>query len=377
MPIIGISLRFQDSFDSQVARGIIEYAKAKGDWSLRGSGGGLRPLKYTGRDRCDAVIARIESSEEADRYASLGIPVVDIAGAHTRHEIHRVQNDDFATGRRAGEYLRRLGARSFAYCGVQKVHWSRQRLLGFTEAAGIPVDTMPRFERSLPWWQQSTPSPALRSWLRQLPEPTAIFCCNDIAGVKAIAHASDITADIPSQLTLLGVDDEDLLCTLCNPSLSSVRLDCATIGYRGAALIDTMLESAPMRIPSQPHIVLVPPQEVVERESTTVVLEKDPVVAQAVRFIRSNFSKPITVEDVVHHCSVSRRNLEVRFKQARGETIHADIARMRLIQACKLLKQTDLTIETIAAECAFPNVQRFHVLFKRAYGSTPGAWRMR
>ncbi|WP_422479437.1 substrate-binding domain-containing protein [Pleomorphochaeta sp. DL1XJH-081] len=377
MPIIGISLRFQDSFDSQVARGIIEYAKAKNDWSLRGSGGGLRPLKYTGRDRCDAVIARIESAQDADRYASLGIPVVDIAGAHTRHEIHRVQNDDFATGRRAGEYLRRLGARSFAYCGVQKVHWSRQRLLGFTEAAGISVDTMPRFERSLPWWQQSTPSPALRSWLRQLPEPTAIFCCNDIAGVKAIAHASDIALDIPSRLTLLGVDDEDLLCTLCNPSLSSVRLDCATIGFRGAALIDTMLESAPMRIPNQPHIVLVPPQEVVERESTTVVLEKDPVVAQAVRYIRTNFSKAITVEDVVHHCSVSRRNLEIRFKQARGMTIHAEIAQMRLIQACKLLKQTDLTIETIASECAFPNVQRFHVLFKRAFGSTPGNWRLR
>jgi LacI family transcriptional regulator len=377
MPIIGISLRFQDSFDSQVARGIIEYAKVKNDWSLRGSGGGLRPLKYTGRDRCDAVIARIESAQDADRYASLGIPVVDIAGAHTRHEIHRVQNDDFATGRRAGEYLRRLGARSFAYCGVQKVHWSRQRLLGFTEAAGVPVDTMPRFERSLSWWQQSTPSLALRSWLQQLPEPTAIFCCNDIAGVKAIAHASDIAADIPSRLTLLGVDDEDLLCTLCNPSLSSVRLDCATIGFRGAALIDTMLESAPMRIPNQPQIVLVPPQEVVERESTTVVLEKDPMVAQAVRYIRTNFSKAITVEDVVHHCSVSRRNLEVRFKQARGVTIHAEIAQMRLIQACKLLKQTDLTIETIASECAFPNVQRFHVLFKRAFGTTPGNWRIR
>ena len=84
MAVIGISLRFHDSFDSQVARGIIEYAKGKSEWSLRGSGGGLRPLRFSGRDRCDAVIARIESEEDADRYAALGIPVVDIAGAHTR-----------------------------------------------------------------------------------------------------------------------------------------------------------------------------------------------------------------------------------------------------------------------------------------------------
>lgn len=375
MAIIGISLRFHDSFDSQVARGIIEYAKAKGEWSLRGSGGGLRPLRFSGRDRCDAIIARIESDEDADRYAALGIPVVDIAGAHTRGNIHRVQNDDFSTGRRAGEYLRRLGARSFAYCGVQQVHWSRQRLLGFAEAVGVSIDTIPRFERSLPWWLQAIPSPAFRTWLRHLPDSTALFCCNDIAGVKAIAHGSDIAADIPSRLTLLGVDDEDLLCTLCTPSLSSVRLDCATIGYRGAALVDSLLQSGPMWISHHPHTILVPPQEVVERESTTVVLELDPVVAQAVTFIRANHSRPITVSDVVKACSVSRRNLEVRFKAARGTTVHAEIAHLRLTQACTLLKQTDLTIDTIASECAFPNVQRFHVLFKRAFGTTPGAWR--
>lgn len=377
MAIIGISLRFQDSYDSQVARGIIDYAKQKSSWSLRGSGGGLRPLRFSGRDRCDALIARIESTEEADRYASLGIPVVDIAGAHSRHMIHRVQNDDFTTGRRAGEYLRRLGAKSFAYCGVQRVHWSRQRLLGFAEAAGVAVDTLPRFERSLPWWHQSTPSPALRSWLEQLKEGTALFCCNDIAGVKAIAHCADIEVKVPQHIALLGVDDEDLLCTLCEPSLSSVRLDCTTIGYRGAALVDRLLASGPHWSDNQVHTLLVPPQEVVERESTTVVLEQDSVVAKAIRFIRANFTQPITVGDVVRACSVSRRNLELRFKSARKTTVHAEIAHMRLEQACTLLKQTDLTIETIAGECAFPNVQRFHVLFKRSFGTTPGQWRLK
>ncbi len=375
MGVIGISLRFHDSFDSAVARGIIEYAKGKRDWSLRGSGGGLRPLRFSGKDKCDAIITRIESEDDADRYASMGIPIVDIAGAHTRQTIHRVQNDDFATGRRAGEYVRRLGARSFAYCGVPEVHWSRQRLLGFAEAAGIAVDRIPRFERSLTWWQQSNQTPALHSWLKQLPRTTALFCCNDTAGVKVLAHCGDIAREIPADITLLGVDDEDLLCTLCNPSLSSVRLDCATIGYRSAALVDELLEVDSPRSFDHQRTLLIAPQEVVERESTTVVLERDAVVARAVQFIRSHYSKPIGVEDVVSACSVSRRSLEVRFKQARGVTIHREITGRRLEQACRLLKQTDLTIETIASECAFPNVQRFHVLFKRIHGVTPGFWR--
>ncbi|MDD3941984.1 MAG: substrate-binding domain-containing protein [Sphaerochaetaceae bacterium] len=375
MRTIGISLHFHDSFDSAVARGIISYAKGRSDWMLRGSGGGLRPLRFSGKDRCDAIIARIESDEDADRYAALGIPVIDIAGAHTRSTIHRVQNDDFATGRRAGEYLRTLGARNFAFCGVQQVQWSRQRFLGFAEAVGVRFELIPRFERSLPWWQQSNPAPAFHAWLRQLAPSSALFCCNDIAGVKAVAHLGDIALHIPSDITLLGVDDEDLLCTVCNPSLSSVRLDCHTIGYRSAQLADELLRSPKERSFDHQMTIHVAPQEVVERESTTVLLERDPVVAQALRFIRDHHGKPIDVGSVVGALSVSRRTLEVRFKASRGITVLAEINRYRLEHACRLLRDTDLTMEAIASECAFANVQRFHVLFKRQYGVTPGSFR--
>lgn len=375
MVVVGISLRFRDSFDSAVARGIIEYAKSKGRWTIRGSGGGLRPLRFSGKDRCDAIIARIESDEEADRFASLGIPVIDIAGAHTRSAIHKVQNDDFATGRRAGEYLRTLGAWRFAYCGVQEVQWSRHRLLGFAEAVGMPVDWLPRFERSLQWWQQSNPAPVFHSWLRQLPEATTLFCCNDIAGVKTVAHCTDIGRKVPNELTILGVDDEDLLCTVCNPSLSSVRLGCKTIGFRAAALVDELLAVDHPRSFDHQHTLLVAPEGVTERESTTIVLERDMVVAKALRFIRTNYRMQIDVCDVVEACAVSRRTLEVHFKEHRGNSVLQEIVRHRLEHACRLLRQTDLTMESIASECAFANVQRFHVLFKRQYGTTPGQWR--
>lgn len=373
MKHIGISLRFHDSFDSSVAKGIIRYAKSRSDWTLHGSGSALRPLQFSGRDKVDALIARIESDDEADRMAALHIPVVDIAGAHVRPVFHRVQNDDFQTGRRAGEYLRRLGATRYAFCGVERVFWSRQRLLGFAEAVGVPVERLRTFDRSLPWWNEREDAPALIDWLKSLPRPVALFCCNDITGVKVAAHCRLAQLEIPRNVTLLGVDDEDLLCELSTPSLSSVRLDCDAIGYRAAELVDMVL--GPHGGPPTAMVVKVAPRDIVERESTAMILENDPVVAAAVRFIRQSSSSRISVQEVVAASDVSRRTLEIRFKQARGKTILDEIIEERMQRARRLLKDSTLTMEAIASECGFPSAQRMYVLFMRQEQMTPGQWR--
>jgi LacI family transcriptional regulator len=380
MKHIGISLRFHDSYDKAVAKGIIRYAKGRSDWTLHGSGSALRPLQFSGKDRVDALIARIDSDEEADRLATLRIPIVDIAGAHVRSVFHRVQNDDFLTGRRAGEYLRRLGAKNFAFCGVERVFWSRQRLIGFAEAVGVSPERLRIFDRSLHWWSEQDDSHALTDWLRALPRSIALFCCNDIAGVKVATHCRIASLQIPRDVTLLGVDDEDLLCELSTPSLSSVRLDCDLIGFRSAELIESILTgegSGAASGAASGTAIRIAPRDIVERESTTMVMESDPVVAQAVRFIRQNAVRGIAVEDVVAACDVSRRTLEIRFKAARNRTLHQEILQERMDRVRYLLKETDLTIETIANECGFSNAQRLYVFFSQQEGMTPGQWRSR
>ena len=302
---IGISLRFEDSFDHAVARGIIRYAKGRPDWSLHGSGSGFRPLRFSDMD---ALIVRVENVLDAQRIASLGIPVVDIAGAHPIQRFHRVQNDDFLTGRLAGGYLRRLGATRYAFCGVEQVFWSRRRLLGFSEAASVPVDRIGIFDRSLPWWHDREESASLSAWLKELKAPVALLCCNDIAGVKVSEHCRAAGLAIPDDITLLGVDNEDLLCELSTPSLSSVRLDCRGIGYKAAELLDRILCS-PEEVP-RGTLLRIPPCGIVERESTTAVLEEDPQVARALRYIRENATGGIGAADVVADCTVSRRTLE-------------------------------------------------------------------
>lgn len=369
---IGLKLRFQDGYDMAVANGVVRYAKGKSGWQLRGQGPWFFPLDSDSLSNCDALIARIENDEEALACAALGIPVVDIAGASSLKLFSQVRNDDYETGVRAGRYLHALGNKNFAWCGVDGVHWARERLVGYVSAIGKNPEQIARFSRPLPWWRQIyDASPELESWLVSLPKPTSLFCSNDLSAMKVEVAAQRLGIHIPAELTVLGVDNETLLCELATPSISSIQPNCELIGYQAAAMLDSLLESRTGKI----HIQRIACKEVTERESTALIAEKDPVVAQALRTIRDEASQGISVGDVVERSEVSRRNLEMRFKQARGKTLWEEICDQRLLLATLALRHSRSTIADIAKECGFGSVHRFYTLFKRKYGTTPNIWR--
>ncbi len=369
---IGLKLRFQDGYDMAVANGVVRYAKKKSGWQLRGQGPWFFPLDSDSLSNCDALIARIENDDEALGCASLGIPVVDIAGASSLKLFSQVRNDDYETGVRAGRYLHALGNRHYAWCGVDGVHWSRERLVGYASAVGKSSEQILRFSRPLPWWRQIyEESPQLENWLLSLPKPISLFCSNDLSAMKVELAAQRLGILIPMELTVLGVDNETLLCELATPSISSIQTNCELIGYHAAAMIDALLESKTQTI----RIQRIASGEVTERESTSLINEKDPVVAQALQTIRSEASQGISVGDVVERSEVSRRNLEMRFKGARGRTLWEEICDQRLLLATLALRNSRSTIADIAKECGFGSVHRFYTLFKRKYGTTPNLWR--
>ena len=83
-----------------------------------------------------------------------------------------------------------------------------------------------------------------------------------------------------------GVDDEDILCELALPTLSSIALDLDSIGYQAASLLDRLMgpEERARRRRAALHIG---PREIVERDSTRVFICEDALVEQAVSLIRS------------------------------------------------------------------------------------------
>lgn len=368
-----------DSYEHGIARGVVRYAKQKPDWNLYGYGWMFRPLKELARWRGDGVISRVESAETAGTVEHLSIPVVDVAGAFPGEGFHLVTNDDRATGNKAGEYLLSCGFRNFAFCGVTGVGWSARRKAGFNDAVAGCCPEISCFERSLPWWENLEAGKGLTGWLTALPKPCGLFACNDTAGVKVTETSRALRITVPDDIAVLGVDNEDILCELANPALSSIILDLETIGYRAASLLDHLLSDD--RTDSHPHSTgrlteeLVPPLSIVERDSTKIFTCSDPLTEKAVRVIRRRAAEGITVGDILGELAVSRRTLEKRFHKTLGRTPHDEIIRTRLSLAKRLLKETNRTVQAVAEDCGFGTVQRFYAVFRQAEGMSPGVYR--
>ncbi len=368
---IGVSLQFQDTYDQEVARGLIEWAREKPQWRLTGPIGGMMELRPGRKQALDALVVRIEHASDIRKYENLGIPVIDVAGAYPHSDFYRVQNDDRQTGRLAGELIRDLGALSFAYLGVSGTLWSTERLKGFEEALSSRLSVDHIFTRTLSFYKNPGYSKTLDRFLSSLQVPTAFFCCNDIAAVKVTNHLLSSGIEIPRQASVVSVDNDALLCALAHPSLTSIALECRSIGYRIGELVSSLIDGAELsRAP-----VLIPPSGVIERESTQLMLSHDPTVMKALVYIRNHAHLGIGVEDVAAFSSTSRRNLELKWKKVRDRSIHEEIINVRLQRAKRLLRETTGTVETVSSECGFRTTQRLYALFREKFGCTPGEWR--
>ncbi len=389
---IEIRIGLDDAYGRAVTRGIIRYAKERGDWKLYGAvrrdflsfGGDAGP---DGAERTpDGIITRIESPQAAQELASRGIPVADVAGAFPSTQVlqgeaedalkgstffYEANNDDFITGRRAGEYLRRLGFKRFAFFGVHAVVWSNRRKAGFQEAVGVHPKGLETFERPLEWWKDpELEEQELRKRLGALSRPTAVFACNDIAGLKVAEACRRSGITVPEEIAILGVDDEDLICELADPSLSSVRLDGEGIGRAAAELLDQAMGG---ELGEKKR--LVAPRDIIERESTRTMVANDEAASRALSWIRSHAVRGAKAGDLAAIFPGSRRTLEKRFKGAWGKTIHQAFVEVRLERAKVMLAESDFTLDEVAERSGFGTLQRFRIAFKEQEGITPGAWR--
>ncbi len=366
-----------DFYEHGIARGVIQYAKQAGNWRLFGYGWMFDPLEDLEHWRGDGIIARVESAEDAARLSALGIPVVDVAGGFIHLGFSQVNNDDFETGRNAGEYLLSCGFRNLAYCGVEGVAWARERLNGFSEAVEGRAAHLSSFEEPLSWWEDLRRSRRLSEWLRCQPRPLGIFASNDTAGVKVSNLCGNLGISVPEGAAVLGVDNEDILCELSSPTLSSIQLDCRRIGFEAARVLDTILSGSGGGGAPAPVARKIKTGKIIERESTRIFVCEDNLVQEAMRYIQASAVRGIRVHDVVDHVDSSRRTLELRFKGSLGKTVYSAILETRIGRAKVLLSGSDKTVETVAGECGFHTVQRFYTVFREFSGMSPGEYRER
>jgi LacI family transcriptional regulator len=199
------------------------------------------------------------------------------------------------------------------------------------------------------------------------------MACFDIVGRQVLEACRQIDAAVPDEVAVVGVDNDELLCELADPPLSSVFPDTQRTGYVAAELLDKLMSGH--RVPPKGHFI--EPLGVIVRESSDVLAIEDADVSQAVRFIRAHACEGINVHDVLTagHIPLSRRVLESRFKKLIGRTPHEEIDRVQLNRVKELLRETDLPLTEIARRAGYEHVEYLSVVFKKKVGTPPSQYR--
>jgi LacI family transcriptional regulator len=278
-------------------------------------------------------------------------------------------------GKMAAEHLLDRGFKNFAYCGFEDMFGARSRGESFrrriTEAGfrtHVYKKPKPRGRRS--WEDEQV---FMADWLKSLPKPVGLMTCTDDRSQDVVEASKIAGVHVPEDLAIIGVDNDELVCELSSPPLSSIALNTQRSGYEAAELLDKLMSRKRIKMANQ--TIVVHPTHIVTRQSTDILAIEDRDVVAAVRFIRRNAREMIQVDDVVDTVAVSRRSLEQRFRRELGCSVLAEIKRARIDQVARMLVETNLSVSQIALALGYSGVENIARYFRSEKGMSPLAYR--
>jgi LacI family transcriptional regulator len=299
-------------------------------------------------------------------------PIMICIGEDLTHlGVPSVLFDDAAVGVMAAQYLMSRGIQSFGCYGFPHHTWSLQRAAGFREtieAAGFAYSGW----GDKPWVGEPPPDTQIGGWLQSLPKPAGVLACCDRWG-RALVGLSRGLIPVPEELAIVAVDNDELMCRLARPPLSSIQLASRHVGETAGELAVELIagKTAP------DHPILVPPEGVVTRQSTDVLAISDPDVAALELLIQKNFKDPINVEWLLRRVPGDRQRLSRDFRRIMGRPMLAELRRIRIEAAKQLLAGSRVSMSEIADRCGFPNTKRLAMAFRQETGSTATEYRER
>jgi LacI family transcriptional regulator len=381
-PTVALLVETSRAYGRGLCRGIAAFAHAHGEWNfvlqecdLRGGIPDWLP-NWKG----DGILCRLYDPEFAVLMADAPCPVVDIFGRIRHPDIPFLDTDADAVAEMAVRFFLNAAFDRFAYCGYPGLWFSDERgnaftnhlqRLGFVSEVYNPPQVWNSPDVAAREALHAGGSSELESWIKSLPPRTAILACNDVRAQQLLAVAVRVGRRVPDDLAVMGVDDDEVICELTNPRLTSIRPDAYGLGYTAAYWLHLLMQGAPLPRRS----LLMPPLGITERASTDVVASNDPLFVEAARFIRSNVKLGIDAKAVVSQIGCSRSTLEGRFRSLLGRSIKDEITRVRVMRARILLRETRMTVEQIASACGFATASHFSRIFKEFEQTTPGRFR--
>jgi len=371
---------FTESFAYRLMKGIVNYSREHGQWEIcrmppayKKAIGIAGVVDWAKRWEADAVIGQFDHNDNLSLFRDKGIVV--IAQDYKRRFVNypNITADYIETGSMAARLFLEKGFRNFGFFGFRDVCWSDERCQGFrqtVEQLGC-CDSFALYQMqdidNLWYYERET----LKKWLNNLKKPVAIMACDDNQGSNLIDACNSIGIKIPDDVSVIGVDNDEMVCSLNTPMLSSIQIDIERGGYQTAELIDRLVNH-----PDSPvQDIVLKPVKVVDRISTASFATNDREIQMAVKFIHQNLHRKITVKDILAEVPLSRRLLERRFREVTKESIYQYITKMRVKLFAEMLIDTNEQVINIAINLGESDTKGIARKFKAQYGCTPGQWR--
>jgi LacI family transcriptional regulator len=373
---VALLIETSNRYGRDLLYGVRDWMRESERWAIRFTEQVRRaPLPTWLKDwQGDGIIARVDSPQIAAALRRTRLPVVDVSAERFSSEFSRVSIDNGAVARLAAEHLATKGFLDFAYCGDRRFLWSRQRGVEFRRCLAEKGRRCVDFGEPAGTAKPGSDAEirAIARWLKGLPKPVGVFACYDGRALQVLEACQLLGLHVPDQVAVLGVDNDELVCELANPPLSSVQPNARRSGYEAAALLARLMGGEKKAVAPTHQ---VQPVRVVERQSTDVVAVADVKVAAALKFIRLHACEGMDVGDVLRAVPMSRTRLEQKFKALLGHSPHRQLVQQRIARVKHLLAESKIAISEVAEQAGFDNASYLSVAFRRETGLSPFAYR--
>jgi LacI family transcriptional regulator len=380
MPRVIFLTDLSEEYAKNLLKGIVRYSKEHDPWvvckmpfSYRVKHEVEGVLSWAKEWKADGIIAQFYNTDRVSVFHENGIAAIaqDFKSRFT--EIPNITGAHRLTGQMGADYFIRKGFKNFAFYGFKDIVWSSERCEGFQaeirrhNPEHLFFEYQNTDQKEL-WYYESS---QLVEWLKRLPKPLAMMTCDDNQGQHIAEVCKQCNIKIPEEIALLGVDNDEAICTLSDPPLSSINQAVEKGGYETARLMDCMIRNPQAAYED----VVVYPTHIITRQSTDIFATNDKYISAVLQYIHQNADKKLNINQITRVAPISRRLLENRFKQEIGLPIYAYIMNLRMEKFAHKLVETDAPIIELTHELGFLDYKNISRLFKKLKGCTPSAYR--
>jgi LacI family transcriptional regulator len=342
-------------------------------WSVVLETGDRVPL-WLPKWKGNGILCRSWNQDIADLVDSTGMPAVEVRASKAKHQIPFVGVDNYAVGETIAAYFLDRGFRNFACYALDVESFVENRATSFVDTLqnrGHHCHTFYQKSRGEDLNGRTLRQDALCDWLKSLPKPCGLMACLDEYGFTVLEACRRTGIPVPEDIAVVGVGDDDSVCELATPPLSSIRLAGVKVGYEAARMLEQLMAGEQ---PPETQ-VLIRPIGITERTSSDIISVEDKVISKALQIIRERPLERLDIDALASLAGVSRRTLERRMRDVIGRSPNEEIARVKLNVAREFLSDTSLSVSEIAYRIGFSHPQYLTELFRKSFGLTPTQYR--